>query len=270
VGVDRLNERHDDRDRREERQAILDWLTTVDYVPQQHDFISRRQAGTGQWLLDSAEFKTWLETNKQTLFCPGIPGAGKTILTSVVVEELTARFQNDKSIGIAYLYCNFRRQDEQKAQDLLASLLKQLSRGRSSLSDSVKSLHDSHNGKRTRPLFDEISKALQSVADLYSRVFIIIDALDECQASDGCRSRFLSEIFSLQAKCGAHLFATSRFIPEITEKFAGKLSLEIRASSDDVRKYLDIRISQGESRILRRPDLQAEITTEIVKAVDGM
>jgi hypothetical protein len=108
------------------------------------------------------------------------------------------------------------------------------------------------------------------VAAAYSRVFIIVDALNECKASDSCRSRLLSEIFSLQAKCGVNFFATSRFIPEVTEKFAGNPSLEIRGSNDEVRKYLDIRISQGESRILRRSDLRAEVTTEIVKAINGM
>ena len=93
----------------------------IDYAPQQNDYIRRRQPGTGQWLLDSAEFQRWLYTGKQTLFCPGIPGAGKTILTSIVVDELTTRFGNDRIIGIAYVYCNFRRQHEQKADDLLAN-----------------------------------------------------------------------------------------------------------------------------------------------------
>jgi hypothetical protein len=90
------------------RQTILDWITPIDYAPQQSDFISRRQAGTGRWLLDSAEFKAWVETDKRTLFCPGIPGAGKTILTSIVVEELFTRFENNGNIGIAYLYCNYQ------------------------------------------------------------------------------------------------------------------------------------------------------------------
>lgn len=251
-----------------QRQVILDWITPIDYTPQQHDFITRRQEGTGQWLLDSAEFQAWLETDKQTLFCPGIPGAGKTILTAVTINDLTTRFQNDPSIGIAYLYCNFRRKEEQKAQDLLASLLKQLSQGRSSLPDSVQSLYDKHEGKRTRPSLDEISRTLQSVASIYSRVVIIVDALDECQVSDGCRMTFLTEIFSLQTKTGANLFTTSRSIPEITERFRGNITFEIRAHDEDVRQYLDGRISQPGQKLLQ--SYREEIKTEITKAVDGM
>jgi hypothetical protein len=204
------------------------------------------------------------------LFCPGIPGAGKTICTSIAVYDLITRFQNDSSIGIAYLYCNFRRKDEQKAQDLLASLLKQLSQERSSLPDSVKALYDQHRDKRTRLSFEEISRALYSVATTYSRVFIIVDALDECQPSEGCRTTFLTEIFNLQAKSGANIFATSRFIPEITERFEGSMLLEIRASEHDVRRYVDGHMSHLPSFVRRSPDLQEEIKTEIVKAVDGM
>jgi hypothetical protein len=109
-----------------------------------------------------------------------------------VVNELTTRFGNDKSIGVIYLYCNFQRQDEQKAGDLLASLLRQLVQGRPSLPEDVKSLYDKQKDMYIRPSFDESLKALYSVTAIYSRAFIVIDALDECQASDGCRSRFLS------------------------------------------------------------------------------
>jgi hypothetical protein len=255
---------------KEEDIKILDWLTPVNYGPQQTDYIERRQPGTGQWLLDSLEFQAWLETNNQTLFCPGIPGAGKTILTSIVVENLTTRFQSDKSIGIAYLYCNFRQQDMQKTADLLASLLKQLAECQPSLPASVKDLYDRHKTKRTRPSVDEISRSIQSVVIAYSRVFIIIDALDECQVSNGCRTTFLSEIFTLQAKNRANILATSRFIPEIAEKFNGSLRIDIRASNQDVQKYLDGHMLQLPGCVLRSSDLQKEIKAAIIKAVDGM
>lgn len=146
--MDLLHERQDNRERYEEHGAILDWLTLVDYATQQNDFISRRQEGTGQWLLDSDEFQRWLNQNGQTLFCPGIPGAGKTIITSIVVEHL---WEIGATTGVAYLYCNFRRQHEQKPEDLLASLLKQLVQQQASTPESVKSIYDSHKNKRTRP-----------------------------------------------------------------------------------------------------------------------
>jgi Cdc6-like AAA superfamily ATPase len=255
---------------RKEDLEILNWLTPIDYGPQHSDFLKRRQPGTGQWLLDSVKYQAWLNTAKQTLFCPGIPGAGKTILTSIVVDNLCNRFHNDATVGITYVYCNFRRKDEQKIDALLASLLKQLAQSQVSLPGSVKDLYDRHEKKKTRPSSDEISRALHSTAGSYSRVFIFVDALDECQVSDGCRTKLLSEIFSLQAKHGANLFATSRFIPEITGKFQGSISLEIRASIEDVRRYLDGCMSQLPEFVRYNHDLQEEIKAGIVKAVDGM
>lgn len=240
----------------------------MDYALQQADFISRRQEGTCQWLLDSPEFQEWLDTDR-TLFCPGIPGAGKTILTSVVVENLITRFHDDKSIGIAYIYCDFQRQRyQQKPEDLLASLLKQLATDQSSIPDSVKSLYNQHKDKRTRPSLDDILKNLCSIMTTYSRVYILVDALDECNSSD--RSRFLANIFDLQAKTGAKFFATSRPIPDIVKEFSGSLSREILASNEDVQRYLDDHMSQLPTFVLSGPLLQEEIKSAIVRAVDGM
>ncbi|KAH7317216.1 hypothetical protein BKA65DRAFT_356795, partial [Rhexocercosporidium sp. MPI-PUGE-AT-0058] len=254
----------------QECRTIVDWLTPIDYGPQHSDYFKSRQPGTGQWLLDSPEFHAWLGTDEQTLFCPGIPGAGKTILTSIVVDYLYSKRQIDPSIGIAYIYCNFRRKDEQKIDDLLASLLKQFIQEQSSVPDSVKTLYNQHKDRRTRPSLDEICKTLNSAITYYSRAYIVVDALDECQLSNGCRSTFLSNIFSLQAKTGAKLFTTSRPIPDIKELFRGCLSLEILASDEDVGKYLNGHMSQLPKFVLSKPKLREEITTEIVKAVEGM
>ena len=269
-GLDGLNRRQDNRDLLEQRLATLNWLTPIDYAVQQSDFINRRQEGTGEWLLDSPEFKAWAEGEIKTLFCPGIPGAGKTMITSIVIEELLSRVENNQSMVVAYLYCDFRRQDEQSAEHLLVSLLKQLIQEWPSLPNSVKSLHDNHQKKHTRPSFNEISKALQSIVSLYPRIFIIVDALDECQMARGCRAKFLSEILNIQAKCGISLFATSRFIPDIMEKFESSMSLEIRASEQDVRRYVDGHVSHLPAFVERSLDLQEEVKTEIVKAVGDM
>jgi hypothetical protein len=264
--INGLNQGQDDQQRR----TILDWLTLINHTPQQHDFIGRRQAGTGKWLLKSTEFQAWLETNRQTMFCPGIPGAGKTILTSIVVEELNSRFCDDENVGIAYLYCSFRRQGEQEIDNLLLNLLRQLAESQPSLPDSIKDLYSQYKTKHIRPSVDEISRSLQSVVNSYSRVFIIIDALDECQVSNGTRMKFLSEILTLQTEYRANLFTTSRSIPDITERFREAITLEVRANSDDVRSYLDSHISQLPGFVIRSPELQEEIKSKIVDSVGGM
>ncbi|KAK4163274.1 hypothetical protein QBC43DRAFT_301253 [Cladorrhinum sp. PSN259] len=268
--VDKVHDYHVNLEVAEQRSRVLDWITPVDYAPQQSDFIKRRQAGTGQWFLDSIQFKTWVKTENQILFCPGIPGAGKTILTAIAVDDLTTRFETDKSIGIAYIYCNFRQHDQQNAEDLIASLLKQLAQRRPSLPDVVKSLYDKHKNKGMRPSLDEVSQALCTVATTFARIFIIVDALDECQTTGSCRTKFLSELFQLRARCGANLFATSRFIPEISEKFQNSVLLEIRAKEQDVQGYVKANLSHLPSFVGRSLALQEEIMTKIINATDGM
>ncbi|KAI1356915.1 hypothetical protein F5Y01DRAFT_301082 [Xylaria sp. FL0043] len=255
---------------KQEGLEILDWLSPIDYGPQQTDYLRRRQPGTGQWLLDSPEYEVWIKDPNKTLFCPGIPGAGKTILTSIVINDLEQRFRTETTTVVAYVYCNYKRQSEQTPESLLSSLLKQLAQTQRSLPDTLEALYKQHEMKRTRPSLEEISSALESVINEISRVFFIVDALDECQPLDGCRRKFLSAIFDLQAKTGVNIFATSRYIPDIIEQFVGSLSIEIRATEDDIRRYLHDHLSELPKCVTNQPDLQNEITTSITKVVNGM
>ncbi|OPB46716.1 hypothetical protein A0O28_0068400 [Trichoderma guizhouense] len=250
---------------------ILEWVTPIDYGPQQSDFLRRREPGTGRWLINSTEYQAWLGARKQTLFCPGIPGAGKTILTSIVVDNLDRTYRADPTIRIAYIYCNYRHQEEQVVEKLLASLLKQLSQGEDCIPNCLRGFYKHHVEKRTQISLLEIQTALHSVAEDCSTVFIIIDALDEYQNSDGNRQKLLTELFSLQEKHGWNLFMTSRSIPEIVDRCSeGSISLEIRASTEDIERYLKGNIGQLPTFVQQDQELQQKIAAEISKAVDGM
>jgi hypothetical protein len=174
------------------------------------------------------------------------------------------QYSRDATIGLAYVYCSYRRRDEQKVEDLLASILKQLAL---MVPESVRKLYEKHKDRQTRPLLTELSRTLQSVAATYAKVFVVIDALDECQTMDDCRNVFLSHILDLQMKCAVKLFATARPIPEITERFTDYY-LEIRAHESDIRKYLDGRISQAGSELLET--YKEEIKNKITEVADGM
>jgi len=268
--VNRLHEKQDDLEAQKEFQVVLDWLTRVDYGAQQSDFRHNRQEGTGQWLLSSNEFQQWRDQPGQLIYCPGIPGAGKTILASIVVDHLCNEYRSDPMSGIAYIYCSFNKQQEQEPRDLLSSLLKQLLQRQTPMPKAIKELYRHHTSERTRPSLGEIRTALSSIMSAFSRLFIVIDALDECRISAGGQRELLSEILSLQKQTHMNLFTTSRSIPDIDNEFKGALRLEIRASADDVHKYLDTNISLLPRVVSKRPDLQQEIKTVIAKSIDGM
>ncbi len=204
--------------------------------------------------------------SKQMLYCPGIPGAGKTILSATVIDHLHEQFLSNPDVGVAYLYCNFRRHDTQKAEDLVRNVLKQLASARPALPDSVKTLYSEGRS----PSLDRISTALQSVVAEYSKVYVVVDALDECTPSEDCRGRFLARLFDLHSAAGVSIFVTSRLIPDIMEKFEGFASLDIRASKVDVGWYLQGHMSELMPFVASRKDMQDNIVTAISDAADGM
>lgn len=124
--------------------------------------------------------------------------------------------------------------------------------------------------KRHRPSTKELAQVLESVILLYSRVFLIIDALDECKVSLGTRSRVLSRIFELKSNTGANFFITSRFNTEISSAFRSIATLEIRANDKDVRRYLSGNMAHLPRFVRNDPKLQENIIDGILQAVQGM
>ncbi|KAM0546427.1 hypothetical protein ACHAPJ_010894 [Fusarium lateritium] len=258
---------------KDEDMQILNSLTPIDYTPQQKDFFDRRQPETGQWFLESPEFQNWLEVKQQTLFCPGIPGAGKTILASIIIDDLISRFGDKEDIGFAYIYCNFQQHSTQSAENMVKNLLKQLAQGLTSLPDYVKDLCIRSSKTRSATL-EDFSSVLQNVAETYSRVFIVIDGLDECKATDGNRTKLLTQLSGLQTSSGLNVLTTSRSVPQIAEEvmqlFDNVTDLEIHAHDEDIRSYLAGVMSQLPGFVSRNPDLQEDIILKIIEVVDGM
>ncbi|KAL8661075.1 MAG: hypothetical protein Q9202_005947 [Teloschistes flavicans] len=264
-GVDRLNIRQDDQ----HFLTILEWLSDTNFPAQQNDTFNRCQEGTGRWLLESNEYKAWIDGLDPLLFCPGIPGAGKTFITSIVIKDLHKRLGSDPEIGIAYLFLNYKRQAEQTLEKLTASLLKQLLRGRLSSFAAIESLYEKHTRKQTRPSLSELQGALVMVSSQMPRIFILIDAADECTMSS-VRSAFLKDVIALQSQGNIGVFVTSRFLPEITSVFQGRPSIEIRATEGDVKRYLENHMVELPKCVQRNEELQRTVVSEITKAVDGM
>jgi hypothetical protein len=252
----------------QQHKAILDWLSPTDFPAQQHDIISRRQKGTGQWLLDSPEYNGWLHGTDKTLFCPGIPGAGKTMMAAIAIDHLGCLAWAD--VGLAYLFCNYKSQVNQSVHGLLSALLKQLVQSRIDIASPVTYLYNHHTKQKSRPSLDEIFTVLLTICSNHAGAYFVVDALDECSDQDGTRSQLLEKLRNLQAKTKVHLLFTSRFIPEIMEKFRSDPILEVRASEEDVKQFVAGQLPRLPKCIQRDVELMLTVQSKVVKAVDGM
>ncbi|KAJ6521474.1 hypothetical protein DFH09DRAFT_215646 [Mycena vulgaris] len=263
--VARNQERYQDYQDSAERDKIIEWFSPLNFFLRQADIFNTRQPGTGEWLLQDELFKRWRSGAGRTLWCRGMPGAGKTVLASIAANDLRVTLEN---IGVAVIYLNHKETEVQSPSHLLAGIWRQLV-FKKAISSSVHRLREEHREPRTRPSLEEIRDVLCSAVVEYSKVFIIVDALDEYP--EQLRGSLLHSLSSLGST--VNLMVTSRPHIAVNYIFRTLETLEIRAAEDDIRKHLDAEILRS-SRLLRhienRPELRDEIQTTIVQRSDGM
>ncbi|CAG9941180.1 unnamed protein product [Clonostachys rosea f. rosea IK726] len=195
------------------------------------------------------------------------------MIASIVVDDILRVCRDDPTLGIAFIFCNFQRNEQQTAEMLLCSLLKQLVGLLPTPPQQLDELYETHRKSRTRPSVPELSELVQIALGSFSRAFVIVDALDECHNSDVSRDRFLNAILDMQASTGVNIFLTSRAIPEIEKVLCeerGAFKLEIVAQQDDLQRYILGRISEMPQFIRGEPDLRDELVMEISSSVKGM
>ena len=183
------------------------------------------------------------------------------------------RDHKGNDIAILYLYLDYREQDQQSTTNLFGSLLQQLVRRSSSVLDKIVELHREHTSKETRPTANDFLKILQSEMARFSKVFMLVDALDECTENNDTRDAVLTNFHHLLSSSNVHLLTTSRHVNDMGSHFPGAVGLEIRASDVDIRKYLEARILR-ESRLARHisndASLQELIVSMIIDKAEGM
>ncbi|OIW26857.1 hypothetical protein CONLIGDRAFT_581605, partial [Coniochaeta ligniaria NRRL 30616] len=254
----------------EEFQKVVAWLSSLNFASRHADFLSRQQAGTGEWLLSDPKFQNWNNGNESTLWCPGLPGAGKTTLASMVIHWLESRYQ-DPNTAVIYMFCSYKEEDTQTPEHLMASLLKQILQHKAVLPEDVRRLYQTHINRNTRPGLEEITPLLVQEVKTCSDVFVVIDALDECSDREDKRARLLDGIQKLPPN--SHILITSRYSPKIEESFKDVPQIDIQATNDDVKRYVQGRIAK-EPKLAKHvrsdPTLMDDIIATVVDNCKGM
>ncbi|KAJ7576471.1 ankyrin repeat-containing domain protein [Mycena floridula] len=245
-------------------RAFSEWLSPIDFQAIQQKHLAKRVPGTGHWLTADVEFERWMAGQINILWCPGNPGVGKTILASIAVDHLRNQL-SQAGVGVACIFFDYNSLGSQSITDIFGSLIRQLLIDSSSSPDSPNLLHSSFKSRQSRPIsLSALVGALQVQIQLYSRVYLVVDALDEY--SQDIRDDFISTIRSLTESEHLNVLITSRDISTIAQEFTNDARIDVRAHDEDVLSYISYRIKH-EKRLKNIVKEDAVLKKEIVEQV---
>ncbi len=134
-------------------------------------------------------------------------------------------------------------------------------------------LYEHHSNKGTRPSGQELLWFLGNLGRNIDSLFLVVDALDECDTIGGIRSVLPSKLQKSLPK--ARFFFTSRYLTEMEHlfDFDGCARLEIRASDQDIRRYISSQVA-CEARLAKHIEkdhsLLKDVEEAIIQKSDGM
>jgi AAA domain len=221
-----------------QRLEVFKWLQVTDPSPIHHRSCKQYEPKTGDWMLRSPEWRNWIHCKKRCLWIHGIPGAGKTVLASYLIEgiERHCNTLSEKHCAHIYYYCYFgHNQDE--AAPFLRWIINRLCRQ----TDKVPTrLHDMFKQGGT-PSFIDLMDTLELIlATSFDTVYITIDAIDESMPRADLL-KVLRDLATDARFAKIQLLATSRQYLDI-ERVMEEISVEVSMSNllvdEDIRTYV--------------------------------
>ena len=166
-----------------------------------------------------------------------------------------------KDVAVVGLYCDFHAQEEQSTTNMLGTMLKQLA-SQGGISKHTKEAFNEANdpfggrGLQLPDMVDTVKKTIRSLR----RLFICIDALDECTPSH--RRELLESLREIVGVSpGVRVFLTGR--PHIDDEiggcFSGALRIPLSPTYRDIMDYLQMRLNGDTNPHVMNNELRADI-----------
>jgi hypothetical protein len=228
------------------------------------------------WFLESDQYAKWKEKAASPLWLYGIPGCGKTILSSTVLQNVLQYCHDDPGKVVAYFFFDFNNAEKQDPELMLRSLICQLSQQSVKISVSLDAMFASCENGQRQPSEHALLEATQQMIRDFPQVYVLLDALDECSQRKNLMD-ILQIIAGWQLQ-NLHLFVTSRKERDIESSLEGfienknKICLQSELVDKDIELYIQKKWLDDKS--LRKwekdPTIKQEIETTLMRGARGM
>ncbi|KIW70328.1 hypothetical protein, variant [Phialophora macrospora] len=243
---------------------------------------------SGRWLLEKTQIKSWKDDDipeSSMLWLNGIPGAGKTVLASLMIEEC----QQKTDSKVLYFYCVEKDETKNTYISVAKSLIWQ------ALSESTEALlpycYDqlkknavqmSHSKNYIATLLESILQRAAQQEDILdqqsipTRIYVVIDGLDECELEEWQRlvesMRQLTQSWNRTHYGRLRVMLISQHTNQIESALKGAASFSITPgdNADDIRGYAEQKVKAIQQKFDLGNEERTGIVRETCSQADGM
>ncbi|TFK21252.1 hypothetical protein FA15DRAFT_672753 [Coprinopsis marcescibilis] len=245
---------------------IIMWISDINYPAIQAYNFERRVAGTGVWAFDDPVIGQWLKGALHILWGIGVPGAGKTILSSIIINHLTQKAKASKRICVAYAFS--RCTDLFTCRQVLGGLLRQVVQDHPLTLSYVRPMYERHLRRGTRPSQREVLEVLRDIfeSDLFDEKFCTLDGLDEALTDTQV------DILDALSELPVNVLVMSRPLPLFKELVPEATFIAIKVHKADIEQLIDETLRKNKllRHLLENEGWKERVLQTVVKKSSGM
>ncbi|KAM0670873.1 hypothetical protein ACQRIU_001268 [Beauveria bassiana] len=255
---------------------ILSWLEPADY---DDDWRRGRQMcapDTSRWIFKHAAFGAWAgDAGPRMGWVVGSAGMGKTVLCASVLDKLKANVAADAAadaVVVAHFFFDERDDSRSTALAMYRTVLAQFM---AQLPSSVACMRlafevSKKYGRRCMTWSDRPVYLLRQVLAAATKVYVVLDGLDECKDMEGQLSELLSLLQSSE-QCRTLLF--SRDAPWIRDKLAAFDVLTMTVTPDLTKPDIEVYFTNVVNNLSIPPladDERHALVSQLCGGADGL
>ena len=205
-------------------QDVFSWLSAAEDLQEEHlhRISDRRQPETCDWILEDPRMRPWIEDDRGDviLWMNGIPGAGKSFLCSLIIENL----QSQQHLSTLYYFCNHQSSSETTCAVMLRTLAVQLLQQNSDMAPLVHQAYLQKGSNRSSPAMKNLLIKLLPTSKVARTV---IDGMDEI--SRATQQELIKNLIEIQKSIdpSCKLLVSSRDEPQIQKSLGTKNLLNL-------------------------------------------